>query len=99
MGWQVIKQPNGLYAIWSTIVDGITMWDATEADIVQAFVDDAAEQARASAHSTLRDLNALPKGQRMFGRWLTWREAKRRHKEVHGALRESPATATEQGGN
>lgn len=35
MGQQIIKQPNGLYAVWSTIVDDFVLYDCTPEDIIQ----------------------------------------------------------------
>ncbi len=35
MAHRIIKQPNGLYAIWSTVVDNFVMYDATVDDIIR----------------------------------------------------------------
>jgi hypothetical protein len=35
MGQQIIKQPKGGYAIFSTIVDNITHYDMTKEDIIE----------------------------------------------------------------
>lgn len=37
MGYQVIKQPTGQLAIYSSYTDTIVMWDATRADVEEFF--------------------------------------------------------------
>lgn len=32
MGWRMVKQPNGLYARWTSVVDGFTHMNLTRAD-------------------------------------------------------------------
>ena len=76
MGWQVIKQPDGLYAIWSTVVDAIIMYDATESEVIQEFVEDARRSAQKSIERIMSELKALPDGVRMFGRWNLWDDVK-----------------------
>lgn len=41
MGRQIIKQPNGKYCIFSSVVDGVIWTQATRDQLVEAFVDDA----------------------------------------------------------
>lgn len=37
MPQRIVKQPNGLYAIWSTVVDDFVLIDATRKEIVDHF--------------------------------------------------------------
>lgn len=46
MGYQIIRQPDGRYALFCNITDTIARWNATEDDVVAWFVDEAAEKAR-----------------------------------------------------
>lgn len=46
MGHGIYKQPNGLYAIWSSIVDNFVLLDATPDDIVRAYVEAYEQEAR-----------------------------------------------------
>lgn len=39
MTYQVIKQPSGRLAIFSTYTDNIIMWDATSGEVIGFFVD------------------------------------------------------------
>jgi hypothetical protein len=53
MGHQVIKQPDGRYAIFSSVVDSWIVYDATRQDVIDYYVEKAAEDARRSATRTL----------------------------------------------
>jgi GH25 family lysozyme M1 (1,4-beta-N-acetylmuramidase) len=44
MGRQIIKQPNGLYCIWSTIVDDIIACDMTREDYINMRVEEEKEK-------------------------------------------------------
>lgn len=50
MGQQIIKQPDGRFAIFSTITDTVIFYDATADEVVEYFADrarsTAVEQAR-----------------------------------------------------
>ena len=39
MGKQIIKQPNGKYCLWSTVIDNFTHVDMTRDDIVSVFME------------------------------------------------------------
>jgi len=43
MGQQIVKQPNGLYAIWSSVVDDFTLVDATRDEIIESAVNEFRE--------------------------------------------------------
>lgn len=59
MGHQIIKQPNGLLCVWSTIVDDFIIVDATPEELVGYYAKKAAEDA---AKSTARLVNAVIEG-------------------------------------
>ena len=40
MGSQIVKQPNGKYAIWSSIVDDFILVNATPEEIIEDWSDD-----------------------------------------------------------
>lgn len=46
MGHQVIKQPDGLYAVFSSGTDQWIMWDFTREELIEHYVQRAAEVAR-----------------------------------------------------
>lgn len=39
MGQQIIKQPNGKYAVFSSVVDGFVLLDATKQEVVEHFME------------------------------------------------------------
>ena len=39
MAWRIVQQPNGLFAIFSDVVDGFTVFDMTEAEAALECVD------------------------------------------------------------
>ena len=49
MGYQVIKQPDGMLAIFSSFTDTWAVCDATAEEVVEWFVEDAVERARWNA--------------------------------------------------
>lgn len=53
MGAFIVKQPNGLYCRFSTIVDCPTDWNMTEDDYIELCVERAIEEARYQAKLTL----------------------------------------------
>lgn len=58
MGRQVIKQPDGLYAVFSTSIDRWVAWDLTREQYIERRVDEAAREARADAARLLDDVEA-----------------------------------------
>lgn len=46
MGAFIAKQPNGLYCLYSTIVDNITHYNMTEEDYIELCVERAKEEAK-----------------------------------------------------
>ena len=53
MGHQIIKQPDGKYLIWSTIVDDIIVYDADREEVIEYFIEKAAERARRETDQSL----------------------------------------------
>ena len=46
MSEKLVKQPNGLYAVFSSIVDDIILWDHTATELEAFYVERAAAEAR-----------------------------------------------------
>lgn len=59
MGRQIVKQPDGRFAIFSSITDTVHIWDATADEIVDYFAEKAAEDARREAQ---RMVDAVARG-------------------------------------
>ncbi len=58
MAHQVIRQPDGLYAVFSTITDTWVVCNATEDEITDWFVERAAAAAREQITETLGHVRA-----------------------------------------
>lgn len=52
----IYKQPNGLYAIWSSIVDNFVLLDATPEDLVRNFMEVFERDIREMVKHRLIDL-------------------------------------------
>lgn len=55
MGAFIVKQPNGKYARFSTIVDCITDYNMTEEDYIELCVERAKEEAEREARTILKN--------------------------------------------
>ena len=87
MGRQIIMQPNGKYAIWSSIVDNFILLDAEPEEIVEEFLSSAKQGIK---FETDRIFKALNKGDRPYYQFTkTWEEAIKEVKRVHGAKDET----------
>lgn len=58
MGNQILRQPDGRHAVFSSVTDTITVYDATEEEIIEYFAEAAAERARDDARRTLGFVSA-----------------------------------------
>lgn len=58
MGYQVIRQPDGKLAIWTSYSDGWAAYDCTPEEAVEFFVEIAADRARRDAERVVRHVLA-----------------------------------------
>lgn len=54
----VVKQPNGKYALWSTVEDDFVYYDADADDIIGEFVAEAARKSMQNARQAIADADA-----------------------------------------
>lgn len=54
MGRRLVKQDNGLFAIWSSIVDAVILYNATAEQIVEFCVEEVAKREREEAELWVR---------------------------------------------
>jgi len=75
MGNQIIKQPTGRYAIFSSNSDQIILWDATADQVVAEFVGWVVEdtERRVREHLANVDAGEPEKSYHQFA--MTWAEA------------------------
>lgn len=77
MGRQIIKQPNGLYAEFSSITDSFIIWDATKEQLLQHRIEEAIEDAKYNFKRTFERVESCGKPYYQFT--LTWEEAVEEH--------------------
>jgi hypothetical protein len=79
---QIIQQPNGRFALWSTNSDAITVVDASEEEVIEYFGQQAYDLA---AEDVRRIIQELRKGERPYYQFtMTWDKAIKEHEERHG---------------
>lgn len=83
MGQQIIKQPNGKFALWSSIVDSFVMLDAEPKDIVDEWIADERQRVERAVTEIVDKLNRGEPAYYQFS--MTWEEALATHEQVHGA--------------
>jgi hypothetical protein len=77
MARQIIKQPNGKYAEYSTIVNAFIMHDATADQIIQNARQEAADEAERRCKDALENADTG----KIHGFGLTWEEALKNHNQ------------------
>lgn len=87
MGQQIVKQPNGLYAVWSSVVDDFVLFDATPDDIVNEMVNTERKNISESVRRIIGQLAANDKPYCQFT--MSWRECLATIKRLHGKDAES----------
>jgi septation ring formation regulator EzrA len=63
MGWQIIKQPNGKYCIFSSVVDNVIYYDGTREQIVNAFLEPEIERIKKHVNEVI---DQLEKGEKPY---------------------------------
>lgn len=88
MGRQIVEQPDGKYAIWSSIVDDFVVVDCENAsEIIDVMVEDA---RRDIERNVLRVLAQLDSGEKPYHQFTnTFSECLERIREIHGDHAES----------
>ena len=77
MARQIIKQPDGNYAEYSSIVDEFVIWNATKEKIIAHREKDAAEEARRQVEKIFAALEAGEDPYYKMG--ITWDDALKNH--------------------
>lgn len=82
MGRQIIKQPDGRYAVWSSVVDSFVMIDASPEEIIDDMLADEKDRIQKQVAEVIAKLAAGKKPYHQFT--MTWAEAMATHAEIHG---------------
>lgn len=85
MGHQIIKQPDGQLAVWSSNVDDWIVYDATADELVELYVSEAADRARQTIRETVTAVEADEPERVYYQFVMTFDEAQAMRAEVHGA--------------
>lgn len=75
MGHQILRQPDGLFAIFSSVVDSIIVYDATADEIVEHFAARAADDAARRTRQIIEHVEAGEPRKAYYQFALTWDEA------------------------
>ena len=80
MGKQIIRQPDGRYSIWSSIVDALVMVDCTRDGVLGYFAAEAARDARNTVQGLLAQIDA---GQRAYYQHtLSWEDVRKEYEQA-----------------
>lgn len=90
MGQQIIQQPDGRLAVFSTIVDAFIIVDATPEEILDWRAEEAAKEARRKTQRQLDHVLAGEPERSYFQFTMTWEGAARMDRE--NAPEESPSS-------
>lgn len=82
MGQQIIKQPDGRLAVFSSVVDAFIVVDATPEEIVEWRAEEAAQQARERTRTELDYVLSGNPRKAYFQFALTWEEAAKMDQEL-----------------
>ena len=89
MGQQIIKQPDGRLAVFSSVVDAFIILDASPEEILDWRAEEAAKEARRATQRQLDHVLADEPDRSYFQFTLTWQEALEKHRE-HGGDADLP---------
>lgn len=82
MGRQIIKQPNGRYAVFSSVVDHVVLYNCTVDDLIEEAVKQANEDIERHIRETVAELEAGGRPYHQFT--MDWKEMVRTIKSHHG---------------
>ena len=78
MGQQIIKQPDGLYAVWSSVSDLLIAVDATRDEIIAMRLHEITEDVKASVHRVCDQLDLGKKPYFQFT--MSWKDVENDYK-------------------
>jgi len=82
MGHQIIRQPDGKLAVFSSIVDAWILMDATPADLEDYYAEKAAEDARQRTRKVLEHVLAGEPRKAYYQFAMTFDEANDKSRET-----------------
>lgn len=94
MGRQIVKQPDGLLAVWSTVVDDWVMFDCTPDGLVEAYAEEAAENTRVRVRRFIEAVEAGEPRRVYYQFARSFDELQAERLERHGSAPWPPVAAT-----
>jgi len=88
MGWTVLKQPDGKFAIYTSVSDGIISFDLDEDEVKVEFIEAAISSAMRNAQQSL----GVAKGEIPRRPYIKWDEAVKAHNQTFPKLAIDPVT-------
>ena len=82
MGQQIIQQPNGKYAVWSSVVDAFVLLDCEPNEIIDEWLE---QERRRLTRAVTEIVDKLNRGERPYYQFtMDWADALHTYKQVHG---------------
>lgn len=81
MGRRIIKQADGQYAVWSTIVDNFVAVNCSEQDIVEMYLEEEAKQIRCDVARQILVADGFQRGNQFT---MNMDEALGTIRQIHG---------------
>jgi hypothetical protein len=75
MAQQIIQQPDGRFALWSTIVDAIILYNCTEEEIIAEIAEQEQEKTAKRVREMIDEIKAGKNPYFQFK--VSWKEAKK----------------------
>lgn len=85
MSHQIIQQPDGRFCVFSTVVDEIVIWNATPAQLVDHYRQEAADRAEAEARRVIGHVQGGNARKAYYQFTMTYDEAVAEHQARGGA--------------
>jgi adenylate kinase len=86
MGQQIIQQPDGKLAVFSSVTDTFIVVDATPEELVEWRAEEAAERAREQTRRELEKVLAGDSRAAYYQSAMTWEEAAAKDRKYGGDL-------------
>lgn len=82
MGSQIIKQPNGLYCVFSSVEDNVTHYNLGKQDIIDLWIEEKKKEIEDSVNNVINELESGNKPYYQFTK--TYDEMIDLISEIHG---------------
>ena len=82
MARQIIKQPNGKYCLFSSVIDNVIIYDATKEEIIDFLIEEQKDEITMNVN---RQIEKLEKGSLPYSPFrLSYEDMKEKIKDING---------------